>query len=128
MKGDNQNCRFFPLALSLLFSCAQLGIAKSKIPIPSNLPASSFWWLLMLMLMLVLVLVRAQKGETPDSKSRALQQLAQDFGSQCNSIAKSLGKKGGEADAAAGYDKATTILAQYLKGVELDPLGSEAYK
>ena len=68
-----------------------------------------------------------QKGETPDSKSRALQQLAQDFGSQCNSISKSLGKKGGEADASAGYDKASAILAQYLKGVELDPLGSEAY-
>eukprot|EP00903_Cladosiphon_okamuranus_P016082 g14846.t1 len=68
-----------------------------------------------------------KKGETPDSKSRALQQLAQDFGSQVNSIAKSLGKKGGEADASASYDKAAVILAQYLKGVELDPLGSEAY-
>lgn len=82
-------------------------------------------WLLLLLLLLILC---AQKGETPDSKSRALQQLAQDFGSQCNSIAKSLGKKGGDADAAsAGYDKASAILAQYLKGVELDPLGSEAY-
>lgn len=74
-----------------------------------------------------LAVVRAQKGETPDSKSRALQQLAKDFGSQCNSIAKSLGKKGGEAEASAGYDKASTILAQYLQGVELDPLGSQAY-
>eukprot|EP00752_Nemacystus_decipiens_P011341 g10078.t1 len=68
-----------------------------------------------------------KKGETPDSKSRALQQLAQDFGSQCNSIAKSLGKNAGGAEASAGYDKASAILAQYLKGVELDPLGSEAY-
>ncbi|CAM9454178.1 unnamed protein product [Pylaiella littoralis] len=68
-----------------------------------------------------------KKGETPDSKSRALQQLAQDFGSTCNSIAKSLGKKGGGADAGKAYDKASAILVQYLKGVELDPLGSDAY-
>lgn len=71
--------------------------------------------------------MRAQKGELPDSKSRALQQLAQDFGSQCDSIAKSLGKKGGEADAGKAYDKASVILEQYLKGVELDPLGSASY-
>lgn len=74
-----------------------------------------------------LFLVCLQKGETPDSKSRALQQLAQDFGSTCNSIAKSLGKKGGGADAGKAYDKASAILVQYLKGVELDPLGSDSY-
>lgn len=69
----------------------------------------------------------AQKGEMPDSKSKALQKLAQDFGATCVSIGKSLGKKGGEADAGKAYDKASEILVQYLKGVELDPLGSEAY-
>ncbi|CAM9434082.1 unnamed protein product [Ectocarpus sp. 12 AP-2014] len=68
-----------------------------------------------------------KKGETPDSKSRALQQLAQDFGSTCNSIGKSLGKKGGEAEASKAYDKASSILVKYLEGVELDPLGSDVY-
>lgn len=76
---------------------------------------------------LALLVMCDQKGELPDSKSRALQQLAQDFGSQCESIAKSLGKKGGEADAGKAYDKASVILEQYLKGVELDPLGSASY-
>ncbi|CAM9186753.1 unnamed protein product [Ectocarpus sp. 8 AP-2014] len=68
-----------------------------------------------------------KKGETPDSKSRALQQLAQDFGSTCNSIGKSLGKKGGEEEASKAYDKASSILVKYLEGVELDPLGSDVY-
>ncbi|CAM9834636.1 unnamed protein product [Ectocarpus fasciculatus] len=68
-----------------------------------------------------------KKGETPDSKSRALQQLAQDFGSTCNSIGKSLGKKGGEGEANKAYDKASSILVKYLEGVELDPLGSDVY-
>ncbi|CAM9803082.1 unnamed protein product [Ectocarpus sp. 6 AP-2014] len=69
-----------------------------------------------------------KKGETPDSKSRALQQLAQDFGSTCISIGKSLGKKGGEEEASKAYDKASSILVKYLEGVELDPLGSDVYK
>lgn len=69
----------------------------------------------------------SQRGETPDSKSRALQQLAQDFGSTCAAIAKGLGKKGGEADTTKAYDKATALLVDYLKGTELDPIGSEAY-
>ncbi|CAM9523264.1 unnamed protein product [Ectocarpus sp. 4 AP-2014] len=68
-----------------------------------------------------------KKGETPDSKSRALQQLAQDFGSTCNSIGKSLGKKGGEEEARKAYDKASSILVKYLEGVELEPLGSDVY-
>ncbi|CAM9217669.1 unnamed protein product [Ectocarpus sp. 8 AP-2014] len=68
-----------------------------------------------------------KKGETPDSKSRALQQLAQDFGSTCNSIGKNLGKKGGEEEASKAYDKASSILVKYLEGVELDPLGSDVY-
>ncbi|CAM9204894.1 unnamed protein product [Scytosiphon promiscuus] len=68
-----------------------------------------------------------KKGEMPDSKSKALQQLAKDFGATCASIGKSLGKKGGEADAEKVYDKASDILVQYLKGVELDPLGSDVY-
>lgn len=68
-----------------------------------------------------------QRGETPDSKSRALQQLAQDFGAACSSIAKGLGKKGGESDTTKAYDKAAALLAEYLKGTELDPIGSEVY-
>lgn len=43
----------------------------------------------------------------------------------CGAIAKSLGKGGG--DAAKAYDKAAAILAEYLKGAELDPIGSDSY-
>lgn len=75
-----------------------------------------------------IVRVCVQKSETPDKKSKALQQLAQDFGDACRAIAKSVGKKGGSADASKAYDKATSILTDYLTGTELDPIGSDVYK
>lgn len=69
---------------------------------------------------------RAQRGEYPDSKSRGMQKLAADFGVACEGISKSLGKKGG--DPIKAYDAAAAILAEYLQGAELDPIGSDSYK
>lgn len=67
-----------------------------------------------------------KRGEYPDSKSRGLQQLANDFGSACAGIAKGLGKKG--ANSVKDYENAAKILEQYLKGTELDPIGSPSYQ
>lgn len=70
----------------------------------------------------------AQRGEYPDKKSKGLQQLAQDFGSACESVGKTLGKKNRDvATTMKAYDKAAELLTSYLKGTELDPLGSESY-
>lgn len=66
-----------------------------------------------------------QRGEYPDSRSRGLQKLAADFGMACGAIAKGLGKGGG--DPRKAYDKAAAILVEYLKGAELDPIGSDSY-
>lgn len=66
-----------------------------------------------------------QRGETPDSKSRKLQQMAQDFGNACTGIGKGLGKKG--TDSVKAYNAAAVILEQYLKGTELEPIGSPYY-
>lgn len=68
---------------------------------------------------------KTQRGELPDSKSRKLQQLAQDFGTACTGIGKGLGKKG--TDSVKAYNNAAVILEQYLKGTELDPIGSPYY-
>ena len=71
---------------------------------------------------------RVQRGELPDSKSKGLKNLADQFEIACAAMGKSIGKKGGQAEAASAYDKAATILEAYLKGAELDPLGSDTYK
>lgn len=68
-----------------------------------------------------------QRGEYPDSTSRGLQKLAEDFGTTCKAIGKSLGKDGSAEDAAQAYEKASVILAEYLKGTKLDPMGSDTY-
>eukprot|EP00904_Undaria_pinnatifida_P012234 jgi/Undpi1/8140/HiC_scaffold_24.g10611.m1 len=69
-----------------------------------------------------------KRGETPDSRSKGLKNLADEFEIACAALAKTVGKKGGAAEATSAYDKASTILEAYLKGAELDPLGSDAYK
>ncbi|CAN0506646.1 unnamed protein product [Laminaria digitata] len=68
-----------------------------------------------------------KRGETPDSRSKGLKNLTDEFEIACAALGKSVSKKGGQAEAAGAYDKAATILESYLKGAELDPLGSDAY-
>ena len=71
---------------------------------------------------------RFQRGETPDSTSKGLKNLTDEFEIACAAMAKSVSKKGGQAEAVSAYNKAATILEAYLKGAELDPLGSDTYK
>lgn len=68
-----------------------------------------------------------KRGEYPDSTSRGLQKLAEDFGTTCKAIGRSLGKDGSAEDVAQAYEKASVILADYLKGTKLDPMGSDTY-
>ena len=68
-----------------------------------------------------------QRGEYPDSTSKGLQKLAEDFGATSKALGKSLGKEGGAEDAARAYEKASAILADYLNGSKLDPMGSDTY-